>query len=403
MGIVAILAGSPVSGSSPAPADEAGVVTIRTVAVGDPGNASVGVVSVFGGANEFVDPPANGGIYTNCDEAPPGPPYCLTVGGVGYPYQIGETEVTVQQYVTFLNVVDPHGRNDAGLYRDMMGPDLWPKYGSVAFDASADRGAHYSVADPTWADKPFGFADFPRAARFANSLSNGTILSQKSSTEGGFPITTYRVRLSHDTEKGMYDMSDPSAERAASTGFVIPSNDEWIKAGHYDPSGRGTLGYWQYPTGPTDAPNVALLDPSTGDVVNAGHQPLAVYNPGFLRRCPAPIRRGAAHPTWSSRRVTARTRSTSPGVAAAAWQATSPRSDRPRPAHEGWRTPPGSGWNVVEWQDTIVPPREGMTISFLRISGRTRCPFGFQPQDQYVLDGIYPWFGFRVGFIGDGS
>lgn len=412
VGIVAILAGSPVSGSSPAPADEAGVVTIRTVAVGDPGNASVGVVSVFGGANEFVDPPANGGIYANCDEAPPGPPYCLTVGGVGYPYQIGETEVTVQQYVTFLNVVDPHGRNDAGLYRDMMGPDLWPKYGSVAFDASADRGAHYSVADPTWADKPFGFADFPRAARFANSLSNGTILSQKSSTEGGFPITTYRVRLSHDTEKGMYDMSDPSAERAASTGFVIPSNDEWIKAGHYDPSGRGTLGYWQYPTGPTDAPNVALLDPSTGDVVNASDQPLAVYNPGFPDAAPG------TYPTWCPPNVEQQACDSQnplnlpPGVAAAGWQ-----GNLATVGQAATRSPWGTldqGGNVVEWQDTIVPPREGMTTHRIwrrMHGGVANAPayqmlisaFGFQPQDQYVLGGIYPWFGFRVGFIGDGS
>jgi hypothetical protein len=32
------------------------------VTVGDPGNASVGV-SAFGAQGDFIDPPANGGIY----------------------------------------------------------------------------------------------------------------------------------------------------------------------------------------------------------------------------------------------------------------------------------------------------------------------------------------------------
>src|SRR5262245_20757517 len=44
----------------------AGVITIRMATVADPGNAAVGVVSVFGGQQQFVEPPADGGIYTDC-------------------------------------------------------------------------------------------------------------------------------------------------------------------------------------------------------------------------------------------------------------------------------------------------------------------------------------------------
>lgn len=399
--------------ASPAPdgspnADERGVVAIRTVTVGDPGNASVGVVSVFGGANEFVEPPADGGIHASCDEAPAGPPECITTGGVDYEYQIGETEVTVGQYVTFLNVVDPKGRNHLGLYRDSMSPVAMPKYGSIAFDADAPEGEHYAVADPTWTDKPFGFADFPRAARFANSLSNGKVLSRDTSSADGFEVTTYRVRLSHETESGMYDMSDPSAERGASTGFVIPSNDEWIKAGHFDPAGGGTLGYWQYPTGPTDAPNAALLDPRTGDVANADEQPLAVYNPGF------PDAASGTYPTWCPPNQTQEACDTinplnlPPGIAMGEWQ-----GNLATVGQAATRSPWGTldqGGNVVEWQETLVPAQDGLTehrVWRRMHGGVANAPsyqmlisaFGFQPQDQYALDGIYPWFGYRVGYI----
>ena len=42
--------------------------------------------------------------------------------------------------------------------------------------AKALPGRHYSVASAAWAQKPFNFADFTRAARFINSLQNGKVL-----------------------------------------------------------------------------------------------------------------------------------------------------------------------------------------------------------------------------------
>ncbi len=232
------------------------VLTIRTVTVGDPGNPSVGVVSAFGAQGDFVNPPANGGIYKSCSDAPPGPTNCLTVGGVDDTYEIGELEVTVNQYVAFLNTVDPDGTNPHDVYFDSMSPTVWPKYGSVRYTAGsgAAPGKHYAIAYPEWADKPFGFANFLRAARFVNSLFNGDVLSRTKSSSGGFKYVTYTVRLSPETETGMYDLGNPAATRTSSTGFVIPSNDEWVKAAYYDPKGGGTLSYWQYPTGPAEPP-----------------------------------------------------------------------------------------------------------------------------------------------------
>jgi hypothetical protein len=396
------------AGSAQQPGDR--VITIRVVTVGDPGNASVGVVSVFGGQNAFVEPPADGGIYPSCADAPAAPPECITTGGVAYTYGIGQLEITVEQYVTFLNVADPRGTNRRGLYHDYMNPTVWPKYGSVAFDASAADGAHYAVADAAWADKPFGFADFPRAARFVNALDNGKVLSSSTSQDGPFEVTTYRVRLSPKTESGMYDMRDPASERTATSGFVIPSNDEWIKAAYFDPAGGGTLGFWQYPTGPSDPPNVALLDPRNGNVVNADEQPLAVYNPGFPGADPG------TYPTWCPPNATQEScDSVNPlglpaGMDTASWQ-----GNLATVGDSGTFSPWGTldqGGNVVEWQDTLVPAQDGYTehrVWRRMHGGVANAPayqmlisaFGFQPQDQALLDSVYPWFGFRVGIIGD--
>src|SRR5271154_5130787 len=160
-----------------------------------------------------------------------------------------------------------------------MSPTAWPKYGSIAYSSSAGVAQHYSVAYPEWADKPFNFGNFSRAARFANSLTNGKVLSRTQSTSRGFKYVTYTVRLSPETERVMYAHTNRATTRAKSTGFVIPSNNEWVKAAYYDPKGGGTDSYWAYPTGPFKQPNVAVLNPKNGNVENSSDQPLSTYNP----------------------------------------------------------------------------------------------------------------------------
>src|SRR5262249_34869025 len=143
-------------------------------------------------------------------------------------------------------------------------------------------------AYPEWADKPYGFAtSFVRAARFVNSLTNGKVLSRRARRSGGFSFVTLTVRLSRQTERGTYDLARPDATRDRKRGFVVPSQNEWIKAAYFDPRGGGTFSYWKYPSNPgvfftggmADAPSATALNPQTGDVTNAGTQPLANYNP----------------------------------------------------------------------------------------------------------------------------
>ncbi len=391
------------SSGAMAAAGKRAVVEVKTVKVGAPGNPSVGIVP-------FTD-----AVYQSCASAPQGKPACQAVGGVAYRYGIGQLETTVAQWVAFLNTVDPHGRNPHHLYNATEGSSAWPKYGQINFRSRARVGRHYSVAYPQWADKPYGFANFPRAARFVNALYNGRVLSKQSSSADGFSYVNYRVRLSRQTERGMYDLARhkrTGATRAHKLGFVVPSQNEWIKAAYYDPSGGGTFSYWKYPTNPgvfgddtATAPSSTTLDPTTGDVTNAATQPLATYHATGLAApswCPA-----AVDPTDCS---SVNPFGIDPTTYADLYQgslSTVGQAKTPSP----WGTL-DQGGNAVEWTDTITLPPSGKKDGrvWRRLHGGiANAPayqlwlsaIGPQPQNNAFFDLTYPWLGFRVGVIGN--
>jgi hypothetical protein len=74
-------------------------------------------------------------------------------------------------------------------------------------------------------------------------------------------------------------MHIPAPRRTRSMGFVLSSNNEWVKAAYYDPKHGGTDSYWAYPTDPFHPPEPFQVESQQGDVVNASNQPLATYNP----------------------------------------------------------------------------------------------------------------------------
>ncbi|MFK4105842.1 hypothetical protein ACI2L1_38445 [Streptomyces sp. NPDC019531] len=402
-GLSALLAASVTAGSGavaaePRPSGGA-VVTLTTAKVGAPGNRSVGIL------------PFKDALYRSCTEAP-SPSKCLTVGGVRHPYEIGQLEVTVAQWVAFLNTADPEGRNRLGLYDETESSSAWPKYGQINFSSSAGRGSHYSVAFPEWENKPYGFANFLRAARFVNSLYNGRLISERSSTSGPFNYVTYQVRLSAQTERGMYDLARPQTTRTQRTGFVLPSQDEWIKAAYYDPRGGGTYSYWKYPTNPgvfgdgdATAPNPTVLNPATGDVTNAATQPLASYHAS-----------GKPAPSWCPGQLQPEACSTvnplglDPSTYAEVYQGSLGTVGGARTTSP-WGTL-DQGGNAVEWTDTITAPPSGR--SSLRVwrrlhGGVSNAPafqmwpsaVGLQPQDNVFYNHTYPWLGIRIGVIGD--
>jgi hypothetical protein len=379
------------------------VVEVKTVQVGAAGNPSVAIVP-------FTD-----AVYQSCAEAPESKQGCQQVGGVKYRYGIGQLEITVAQWVKFLNTVDPSGRDPHDLYDPTEGSAGWPKYGQIDMAPRARPGRHYSVAYPEWADKPYGFANFLRAARFVNALYNGQVLFKQASDSGSFRYVDYQVKLSRQTERGMYDLARnkrTGATRAHKTGFVVPSQNEWIKAAYYDPTGGGTYSYWKYPTNPgvfgdgtATAPAQTLLDPTTGDVTNATTQPLANYHAS-----------GTPAPSWCPAEVEPALCSSvnpfgiDPTTYAELYQGSLSTVGQALTTSP-WGTLEQGG-NAVEWTDTITPPpsdRSGGRVWRRLHGGIANAPayqlwlsaVGLQPQDNHFYNVTYPWLGFRVGVVGN--
>lgn len=404
LAVVAALAGTAIALLAPAQAgaaDRRAVVSLTTVQVGSPGNPSVAIVP-------FTD-----AIYQSCADAPSGKATCQTLGGVDYRYGIGRLEVTVAQWVAFLNTVDPTGRDRHNLYDPTESSSAWPKFGQINMSPRAARGRHYSVAYPEWADKPYGFANFLRAARFVNSIDNGRVLSTRSGRAGNVATVTRRIRLSQQTERGMYDMRNRRPTRTKKNGFVLPSQDEWTKAAYFDPTGGGTMSYWKYPTNPgvfgdgnVSAPSATTLDATTGDVTNASTQPLATYH----------AQDGTA-PTWCPAGVQPASNCTNvnpfgmdPTTYAKAYAGSLSTVGQAQTLSP-WGTL-DQGGNVVEWTDTISPSPVGTTKGrvWRRLHGGiANAPayqlwlsaVGLQPQDNALFTVTYPWLGIRVGVIGN--
>jgi formylglycine-generating enzyme required for sulfatase activity len=176
-------------------------------------------------------------------------------GAVSYPFAIGRHEVTVDQYVTFLNATAsrpaelPPGQREA--IEELWQPGMLKTHDYVVRDGLIDRRGAGTSADPYsyWmvsdvtigADsghRPIIEISWFAAARFANWLHNGATAG--SSTETGAYTLDYR-------RDGIVALN-----RGAK--WWIPSHDEWYKAAYYDPTRPGELQYWAFPTRSDELP-----------------------------------------------------------------------------------------------------------------------------------------------------
>jgi hypothetical protein len=235
-------------------------IAIHFSYVGSPGNSSVAI-------NGFV-PPSRATVPAH---APNGGAY-QSIGGVPYLYGIGQTEITAGQYVTFLNKVDPNGDNPVQpvtgikLWTNAFSPVLNPFSGEINLVVNSKPGTHYQLAANYWADKPLVNGNMFDFAYFVNSLYNGSTVAidnHQGTGPLGNPIhlQTRFVKLSTTISTGMYDLQDssyPYFQRLDTSGYVIPSENEWVKAAYYSPfaTGNGTH-YYYYPT-VSNAPPTAL-------------------------------------------------------------------------------------------------------------------------------------------------
>ncbi len=329
--------------AQPSPYD----VAMRFSYVGAPGNASIGIDGFTPPTRATVPAQSTndaGGTYQE-------------IGGVAYVYAIGQTEITAGEYVAFLNKVDPSGSNPVQpvtgvqLWTSAMSPVTNPFSGEINLVQNASPGTHYQLAAGYWRNKPLVNGNMLDFAYFDNSMYNGSTVAidnGQAKSPLGYRVhqQTRYVNLSTNISTGMYDLEDssyPYFNRLSSTGYVIPSENEWVKAAYYSPrrTGNGTH-YYYYPTISNKPPQaLTTAKPKAtvnrlGDVIESN------------------LTRGVAYSNYNQ---------------AVVWQ---PPYDPERANDganvigvEGDRTPSpwltyDQGGNVVEYTDTVAAPPPGV-------------------------------------------
>lgn len=179
-----------------------GLTSLEFVTVGNPGNAA---------------DRRDGDVFM---------PGMQNVGAVPYEYRIGRYEVTVAQYVEFLNSLTLPEQ-----YR-VLSPGA-----SGAIRSNLQDGILLSYAVDGRENSPISFVNWLDAARFVNWLNNG--------------------QGDGDLETGAYDLTGVGSRveapipRAPGAQYFLPSEDEWYKAAYHHPQGQGgpSGDYWKYATG----------------------------------------------------------------------------------------------------------------------------------------------------------
>ncbi len=188
-------------------------VTIDWVTVGDAGNAA--------------------------DTSPAG------FGAVNYEFQISKYEVTIGQYLEFLNAAaksDPYGLWNPSMASDLRIAGIVRSGSSGSFTYAAlepivpnTAGANSPLL------RPITYVSWFDAARFANWMHNG--------------------QGAGSTETGAYTLngatSGAAPARNPGVSFYIPTENEWYKAAYYMGSGTNA-GYWDYATRSNSAPGNTL-------------------------------------------------------------------------------------------------------------------------------------------------
>ncbi|MCL4221288.1 MAG: SUMF1/EgtB/PvdO family nonheme iron enzyme [Phycisphaerales bacterium] len=178
------------------------------------------------------------------------PPYAtepLSVGSVNYRYRMARTEVTVGQWLDFVNAY--------ARYYD--GPTNWSEFTStwIVYDHGSEQYRALAGTENYAANMGWRYA-----ARYCNWLQNGQSLDQAAFESGAYDTSTF----GENPDGSFTDQLHHSPDAL----FWIPTLDEWTKAMHWDPSKNdGEGGYWRYPTSSDGAPIPGA--PGSGET-NAG-------------------------------------------------------------------------------------------------------------------------------------
>jgi len=152
-------------------------------------------------------------------------------GSVAHEFRITRTEVTAAQYLDFVQAyapyVDPQYRTNS-------------EFMSLQLDYDFENGQVVYSVDPRTAPYPVEVG-WRFAARYVNWLHN-----DRASNREAFETGVYDTSTFHTNPDGT--ITD-QASHSPDAEYWIPTRDEWIKAGYFDPHryGLNEPGYWRYP------------------------------------------------------------------------------------------------------------------------------------------------------------
>ncbi|MBX3352989.1 MAG: SUMF1/EgtB/PvdO family nonheme iron enzyme [Phycisphaeraceae bacterium] len=168
-------------------------------------------------------------------------------GRVDYSYRIMRTEVVQTQYVDFVQAFQPFwesigsipGRVESGA----------PSAGQFTSSGISTLGG--ITVNPAYNDSAVAIS-WRNAARYANWLHNGA--PSDNLTWDTFHTGAYTFT---DASFTSHTQGSP-VTRNEDARFWLPSLDEYLKAGYYDPNryGEGEEGYWTFPHGSNEQPVV---------------------------------------------------------------------------------------------------------------------------------------------------
>jgi sulfatase modifying factor 1 len=172
-------------------------------------------------------------------------------GSVPYVYRMSQLEVTSSQWVEFANSIGTIG-DPFRIGEDALG-------GFEGGATGPNNTYHYTLQAgfPGIGQYPVSYIPWLNAARYCNWLHNGKQGSLAALETGAYDLRSYNINPT--TANAALIHREPGAQ------FWIPSLDEWMKAGHFDPNGDGPgqSRWWQYPITSDTAP-VSGLSPALG-------------------------------------------------------------------------------------------------------------------------------------------
>lgn len=201
-------------------------------------------------------------------------------GAVEDTFRIAKSEVTLNQYLTFLNAVAQTPANDviAGLWQAELASekeDPGPLILRKGAGTEADPYIYVLAVSDKWGARagmrPVPWVTWFDAARFANWMHNGGVRGADTET-GAYTLVNYQI--------------EGEVSRNAGARWWIPSEEEWYKAAYFDPAKPGGAGYWTYPTRSDTPPRDQMVPDAHKNPLMRPLAPAANFNEVYkpLRR-----------------------------------------------------------------------------------------------------------------------